>query len=257
MIDSGQHVLNFIQSRAVRLLVPYIIVGLCYAPFKILLSNFANKPYEISSIWQIIIGINPDGELWFLYALFVITMIAAIFSFRVSLLGLLVAIMLLIWNPWHIVTSFLFFFLLGIYMKRKYGNFVELIRPIHIVFIMIFFAIGNYGLYVFGRHAFFLVTGLSGMLLTFGLSLWLSRIELPFSNLLAYWGMLSMDIYILSDIIKIPFRIVFWNILHFYTLSFIISTIMAIIFSVWISKYIVRRSNLLKFLILGIAKEKS
>lgn len=237
------------------MLIPYVIIGFCYAPFKILLSNFANKPYDVSTIWQMLIGINPDGELWFLYALFVMTMIAAVFSFRVSMIGLLAAVVVLIWNPWHIVTNFLFFFLLGIYIKRKYKNFIDFIMPVHIVVLaVIAFIVGNYCLNVLKVHSFFLLTGISGMAITFSLSFWLSGLKSPFSNLFEYWGILSMDIYILSDIIKIPFRIIFWNMLHFYTLSFIICTIMAMVCSVWISKYIVRRNKFLKFLVLGIRK---
>ena len=255
VVNSGQRISTFVQSRACRLLVPYAIIGFCYAPFKILLSKFANKPYDVSTIWQMLIGINPDGELWFLYALFVMTMIAAVFSFRVSLIGLLAAVVVLIWNPWHIVTNFLFFFLLGIYIKRKHKNFIELIMPVHIVVLaVIAFIVGNYCLNVLKVHSFFLLTGISGMVITFSLSFWLSRLKSPFSNLFEYWGILSMDIYILSDIIKIPFRIIFWNMLHFYTLSFIICTTMAMVCSVWISKYIVRRNKFLKFLVLGMRK---
>lgn len=124
MLARAQKPLDLMRKRISRLLVPYIFVGLCYAPFKMLLPNFANKLYDISTIWQIVIGVNPDGELWFLYALFVITVIAALFAFRISLLGLVAAAALLIWNPWGIITNFLFFFLLGIYMWREQKDFV-------------------------------------------------------------------------------------------------------------------------------------
>lgn len=63
-----------------------------------------------------------------------------------------------------------------------------------------------------------------------------------------------MDIYILSDIIKIPFRVILWNKLQLYTLSFVLCTVLAIVLSVWLSEHLICRNNWLKFLILGIRK---
>lgn len=165
MLDRAQKPLDLVRKRVSRLLVPYIFVGLCYAPFKLLLSNFANKPYDISTIWQIVIGVNPDGELWFLYALFVITVIAALFAFRISLLGLVAAAALLIWNPWGIITNFLFFFLLGIYMRREHKDFVLHLTARHILAAVAVFLLGLYGLLGLKEHACFLLTATSGTVL--------------------------------------------------------------------------------------------
>lgn len=257
MLDRAQKPLDLVRKRVSRLLVPYIFVGLCYAPFKMLLSNFANKPYDISTIWQIVIGVNPDGELWFLYALFVITVIAALFAFRISLLGLVAAVALLIWNPWGIITNFLFFFLLGIYMRREYKDFVLHLTAWHILATVAVFLIGLYGLLGMKEHACFLLTATSGTVLVLWLSLVLSRQKSALSSLsslLEHWGILSMDIYILSDIIKIPFRVVLWNKLHLYTLSFVLCTVLAIVLSVWLSEHLIRKNSWLRFLILGIRK---
>lgn len=255
MLARAQKPLDLVRKRILRLLVPYIFVGLCYAPFKMLLSRFANKPYDISTLWQMVIGINPDGELWFLYALFVITVIAALFAFRISLLGLMAAAALLIWNPWGIITNFLFFFLLGIYMRREYKDFVLHLTAVHILMTVLLFLLGLYGLLGMGWHACFLLTATSGTVLVLWLSLMLSRHPSHASALLEHWGILSMDIYILSDIFKIPFRIVLWNKLHLYTPTFVICTIVAIVLSVWVSEHIIRRNTCLKFLILGIRKK--
>ena len=65
-------------------------------------------------------------------------------------------------------------------------------------------------------------------------------------------GEISMDIYILSDIIKIPFRIIFWNKLHMYYSAFIICTVMSILLSFMISKYLIITNLKLKRLILGM-----
>lgn len=256
MLDRGRRPFDLVQKRVSRLLIPYVFVGLCYAPFKLLLSKFANKPYDVSTIWQMIIGINPDGELWFLYALFVITVIAALFSFRISVWGLAAAAFLLIWNPWEIITKYLFFFLLGIYMRRECRDFIHLLTYRDVAAVFLLFVAGNYGLLVVKQHACFLLTAISGILLTLWISWRLDQECRTFVQYFERWGILSMDIYILSDIIKIPFRVVLWNKFHLYTLSFIICTVSAIVFSVYLSKNIVRRSRFLKMIVLGISKMK-
>lgn len=252
MMRAGKRPLNIIKSRWKRLLVPYAFVGICYAPFKLLLSQFANKPYDIENIWKMIIGVNPDGELWFLYALFIITAIAAVFSFRISALGLFASGVLLVWNPWHIVTNYLFFFLFGMYMRRDNGGFVEKLNVCHVILLAIIFLVGNYGLLVSRQHAFFLLTALSGMTLVFWLSYRISMLKLSIKDYLAYCGMMSMDIYILSDMVKIPFRIILWNKMHFYTGTFLVCTIMGIGLSLLVSRYVIRKNRVLRFLFLGM-----
>lgn len=69
--DRGQ----YIKNRFLRLMVPYFAIALLYLPFKMALSRFANQPYDISGIWKILLGENPDGGLWFLYVLFLIQVV--------------------------------------------------------------------------------------------------------------------------------------------------------------------------------------
>lgn len=252
IMKSGYHSIDMIKKRAKRLLVPYFFVGFFYAPFKMLLSRFANKPYDIENIWKIIIGVNPDGELWFLYSLFVITVISALFAFSSTKSGLLISAALLIWNPWNIITSYLFFFLLGIYVKNNYRNFVEELRLRHILLLGILFVAGNYGLIALKQHAFFLLTAMCGMTMVFWISYKASSLKWGGTEILRYCGIMSMDIYILSDIFKIPFRIILWNKMHLYDLSFIVCVVMALMVSLLVSRYIIRRNSLLKYLVLGI-----
>ena len=73
-----------IWKKFQRLMVPYVFVGLAYAPCKLLLSQFANDPFRLSNLWKMVIGVNPDGELWFLYSLFVISVFAIATRARVG-----------------------------------------------------------------------------------------------------------------------------------------------------------------------------
>ena len=78
-----------IKKKFQRLLFPYIFVGLCYAPCKLLLSRFANDPFHLSNLWKMLIGINPDGELWFLYSLFVISTFSYLMRVKVGKLWII------------------------------------------------------------------------------------------------------------------------------------------------------------------------
>jgi len=253
--SKNQSRLNIIKKRIDRLLVPYIFVGLCYAPFKLLLSNFANKPYDLSQIWQMIIGVNPDGELWFLYALFVITCIVAYLDFKSNVFLLLIATALAVFSPiLPIVTGNILFFMLGMYIRDNHKDYLEQINNRRCLLIIFLFVFGNYMLYSMDFVWARVVTAISGILLCLKISSWAAECfkKSIITKVLVTLGMFSMDIYILSDIIKIPFRIVLWNKMHMYMVSFCVCTISAIVISYFISKYIIRRNNLLMKLVLGI-----
>lgn len=137
-------------------------------------------------------------------------------------------------------------------MRREHSGFVESLKGQHVILLGIIFLAGNYGLLSIQQHAFFLLTALSGMTLIFWLSFRISMLKLSVKDYLVYFGMMSMDIYILSDIIKIPFRIILWNKMHLYTGTFLVCIIMGIGISLWLSRYIIRRNNILKRIMLGM-----
>ena len=243
------------SKRARRLLVPYLFVGLCYAPLKLLLSQFANNPWNPIDLWKIVIGVNPNGELWFLYALFCVTGIAVIFSFRVSLIGVAVSALLPLIVPYMpLVLGNLFFFMLGLYMRQAFPLFFEQMRWRYVLCCGVIFVCGNYVLYECGVHWARMFTGVAGSFLCLYLSSFIAEHlkETSFEHSLIAMGGFSMDIYILSDMIKIPFRIIFWNKLHWYTPTFAICTVAALLLSYYMSKYFIRRNGYLKKFVLGM-----
>lgn len=242
-----------IKKRVQRLLVPYLFVGICYMPMKLLLSQFANKAYDVHEFWKIVIGVNPDGELWFLYALFVITVIAVIFGERISRLGLLIVAIITLWAPiLPIVTSNLFYFFLGIYIKQRHDQLFYNMNKFFTVSCLLIFLVANGIGYLHFDYSFLrLITSVTGISLTLYLSCQIEHSQTKIVQSLKTLGIFSMDIYILSDIIKIPFRVILWNKFHLYTLSFLVCTIAAIALSYWISKYFIRPNKYFKRLILG------
>lgn len=188
---------KFVKDKSIRLMVPYFTIGLLYFPFKLALSKFASQQIYPQDIWKIFIGINPDGELWFLYCLFFISIIIALLVKRVNL-GLLIGS-----------------FLIG--MLSDVLNIFSVAMVSEILYFQFFFILGLY------------------------------------KTLLIFLGTVSMDIYIFSDIVKIPFRIVLWSKLGLYYEAFIVCFLASTILSILIG-YILRKNHYSRLLCLGMKK---
>lgn len=252
ILDSSQKI-KILQKKISRLLVPYFFVGICYLPLKIIFSQFANKSYDFSELWKILIGVNPDGELWFLYVLFLVSAVAIIFGNRVNDIGLIVAAALAILDvhTYFLVIKFLwfnFFFVFGIYCRKNFPKLIQETTSKSALGYLAAFVIGNY-------YNLFFVPAISGIVLCLWISWKISQTEFAAVKILEILGLFSMDIYILSDLIKIPFRIVFWNFLHMYTATFWVCFLGAVTGAVILSKYFIRRSRILSKLVLGLKIE--
>ena len=249
LLDSAQKVKS-LTKKFYRLIVPYFFVGLCYLPLKLIFSQFANKAYDFGEFWKIFIGINPYGELWFLYALFISSAVAIIFKNRVNNLGLALAAVLAVID---LQTVFLpikflwcnFFFMFGIYFRENFPDLIQTTTFKGAAGFLAAFALGNY-------YNLFFLPAVSGIILCLWISWKISSTDSKAVKILEVLGLFSMDIYILSDIIKIPFRVVFWNFLHMYAATFWICFICAVGGAFILSKYFIRRSKILSKLVLGL-----
>lgn len=243
-----------LRKRVNRLIIPYFVVGLCYAPGKIVLSQFANKPYKISDFWKILIGTNPMGELWFLYSLFIITLIALLLNNRISKLGLVIMLIINLYAPLlPIVTGYIFYFFLGLFFKQHNFSFWKDINYRLLFGAVVLFCGTNVLNFIAIRSSYIsILTAVLGIYIVIVISKILETYQNKISKSLEILGLFSMDIYILSDIIKIPFRIILWNKMHLYVTTFIVCTVLSILLSYLISKYVIRRRKFLKKLILGL-----
>lgn len=143
---------KFIKDKSIRLMVPYFTIGLLYFPFKLALSKFASQQIDPQDIWKIFIGINPDGELWFLYCLFFISILIGLLVKRVNWGLLIISFIIGIFsekiNIFFMpmiseILYFQFFYILGLYIK-KYA-LLDYMKSIGIVFTsMVIFSVGNY-----------------------------------------------------------------------------------------------------------------
>ena len=254
---------KFVKDKSIRLMVPYFTIGLLYFPFKLALSKFASQQIDPQNIWKIFIGINPDGELWFLYCLFFISILIGLLVKRVNWGLLIISFIIGIFSEKINIFSmpmiseilyFQFFYILGLYIK-KYA-LLDYMKSIGIVLTsMVIFSVGNYAL-LHDINVFkilTLITAVSGITITYYIANQISsRISL-YKTLVFFLGTVSMDVYIFSDIVKIPFRIVLWSKLGLYYEAFIVCFLVSIILSILIG-YILRKNYYSRLLCLGMKK---
>ena len=255
--------MGYIKDRFLRLMIPYFAIGLVYMPMKLVLSKYANRPYDIRTFWQILVGDNPDGGLWYLWALFVAQTVLAVFVSRKNLPFLLpisAAVSLAIgiygfpfyWFDYAIY--YMFFVLLGIAIGTVYEDFAKRVSPIVVILMLaafcgsVFLTVGK-GITVLrffcGICGSFLVLWISGKLF-FG-----AKDSLA-CRMLKYFGRYSMDFYVLHGIVMAAVRITLWSILKLnYYVCTICMLLGGLLIPILISKYILRRSRALTFLFLG------
>lgn len=247
---------KYIKSRAVRLLVPYFVMGILYMPLKYYMNSFARNQYDFSQSWKLLLGDNPNTTMWFLYTLFWVSVIALVLLRRSVLLPMLVASAVLSCLAYELdwsfrVPKYLFFFIFGICIREHYEEFTGMGKnKLAVVLIAAVFIISNILYYLMGRGEF--LTSVSGTVLCMWFSLWLVEKNSKSYGMLKSLGNASMDIYILSDPVQTVSRLVLWNILHIpnilvVILCFILGTGISFI----VAKYILRRFKVFRILLFG------
>ena len=249
---------KFIKDKSIRLMVPYFTIGTLYFPFKLALSKFANQQINAQDIWKIFIGINPDGELWFLYCLFFISILIALFVKRVNLGLLLISFIVGIFSDVlnifsvSMVSKILYF---QFFYIKKYMLLDHMKSTVIALTSMVIFIVSNYAL-LHDINAFKIVTfitAVSGINITYYIANQIQSKVGLYKIFLVFLGTVSMDIYIFSDIVKIPFRIVLWSKLGLYYEAFIVCFLASTTLSILIG-YILRKNHYSRLLCLGIKK---
>ena len=250
---------GYVKDRAKRLLLPYISVAVVYLPFKVVLSSFANQPYDITGLWKIILGENPDGGLWFLYALFLIQSTMCFFvskkNLAVSLFVSVVIAFLIVWmdTKWYWVDD-AFFYMCFVIAGLWYAKSSLFNKPINLLYIMVFLALFIVSLTVFlmTKSPYCkLSSGFLGSLLVIGISKMIVTGN-AISGVLKSLGQYTMDIYIFHGILMVVARILFYSIFGWnYYLCCAIMLMVGLIMPFVISKYLVRPVPLFRKLFLG------
>ena len=264
---------EYLLGRACRLLVPYFVIGILYIPVKIYMSKYAIKPYELSQCWRLLIGENPNTALWFLYILFLCSLVCMLFLNMKNLNMVLAAAFVLSgaacalgWE-WRFPRYF-FFFVLGIVLRSHYSQWKMKICRFEVFLAgLVMFGVSNYFYYRYDG-LYFLVTAISGSLIVLIFSCAAvggiaspvregtkeagNESEPLWRRALLAAGRSSMEIYIFSEPVMTVVRLLVWNILGWGVAACtFLCFACALLLPVPACNLFVRNIALLRFLFLG------
>lgn len=72
----GTYILkNKIWKKVSRLLFPYFFYSFLTLLSKLILTKYVNNPVDLDSLWMVLLGRSPNGGMWFLWHLFLISVV--------------------------------------------------------------------------------------------------------------------------------------------------------------------------------------
>ena len=87
------------KSKIERLMISYFVWAIIYWPLKIVFVDLARNNTRIPW-WSLLLGNNPDGELWFLYVLFVLSLVTIwVVNEKTEKILLVIALILTFFSP--------------------------------------------------------------------------------------------------------------------------------------------------------------
>ena len=194
----------YIKKRAKKLLIPYFALSLVGLVLKQIFASEANHAFSLSDSLMIPLGQSPMGGMWYLWSLFVMSLIFILFvrfiddDWTVLLLGVCCH---LIWMQketyfMHNVMNFIVYFMLGVACKQMYQKLRNLDHSI-----ILCASLPTY--YVAIRYEIpELIKGMIGIVMVLSLS---NLIE---NELIEDFGKRSYGIYLMSYFIAIPIRVI-------------------------------------------------
>ncbi len=259
MSDRG----NYLLSRFKRLMIPYLFVGILYIPLKLLFSGEVTAKVDWGTLFLgFLNGNNPNGQLWTLYALFLLAVLFTLLNVLGKRGMIVIALALTIVSVFYdFKTSIIqrstyqcFFYMAGILFNEFWIKHGEKIfnRKKSIVITIGMFAL-LFGLNIVknvsGYDPIKFFTAVAGILCVCFLAVAVQDRKCRILNLI---GKYSMDIYIIANVFQVLSRSVFLNRLHLpLIVCFLISLILGLVMPVVLSKFIIRKVRILRMLILG------
>lgn len=260
--------LGHIRSRVVRLLVPYVVWGLVYFALRFVAADFARIHYRTDYAWLFLFGYNPDGAMWFLWALFAATALvvpcAKLFTrawFLAAVgVALLTALLFLPHFPsryraLYVVPVYFLFLGLGLYVRPRVESLLK--SPARAVWTA-GFGLAAFVLVTFlwrGRvlphFPWFVLTSASASLALLALSMIVSGFAGRGTRALAFLGTEAMAIYVLGEPIKVCCRICF-KALHLPVgMSFALMVALMLVLPIVLAQ-LVAKNGVLSVLLLGV-----
>ena len=269
--------LSFLKNKFYRLGIPFLIISFITNAIIIVFKQLFAGPISVEVVIDMIktIFLYPEngvmGALWFLYTLFIISIISPIIVKLPLKLLIVVSLIFNIFTPKDIsflainrISFFLVYFLIGIYFRKYYednkSNIFKNISTFKRIFILIIASICNFSYayiianqismqkYVIDILSF--ICGISGMVIVLMVIKKIKNTKI--CNVLSCLGKYSIDIYIFSWFFQVASMLLITKILKInnYTIFFISNIIIGSL-CLPFSIYILRRFKIFKFLFLG------
>lgn len=258
LLDSGR--IRYVYDRFIRLMIPYFAVGLFYMPMKLIMSKYASQPYDIRDFGLIFLGENPDGGLWYLYDLFLIQIILMLccsvknVRFVVTLSAVISIVIVCSRTSFYRIDDalyYLFFSALGLLMGSEYDKVIRYTSKIMAGVCIGIFIISAICLIKYDISLFRFICGVTGSACVFCLSRQVVNFSV-ISRVLCFLGKRTMDVYILHGIVMVVIRIILWSLMKInYYICSVAMLIGGIVIPIVLSNVIIRRSKILKLLVLG------
>lgn len=259
-----------IIKKARRLMIPYFFLTVVTAVLKMLFGVFARNPLNYSTIVvDVLIGRNnPNGGLWFLYALFVISFFGIIFDMMdrlilMSIMFIIYILNLFIFKQSGYIIGFFFsyawiYFMGSVVRKNIYDRVKKskLVISMSGISLTIAISIGYIALayiriYEVQTWILSSVITVIGVLLLFIISVQIEQHQCE-KKLWMLFGDYGMDIYMIGYYVQQAIYVIVGKILGCnYLIYAWLMLILGLIVPVILSKYIVRKSRVLLMLVLG------
>ena len=257
-----------IINRAAKLLIPYYFFTVVSFVLKLFMDKYAYNPIDFSAKYVLNVLFlgrdNPNGGLWFLFYLFLYSVLAVLLNkidFRISTAVLFIVKLVL--TAFSIKITFFeyaYIFFFGILISTYYEKISSYINKkaekggIYFIsaatFIASFFLVY---LKCLNKNAFLsMLICIYNIVVWYILSVCIANKANVFKKPFDLIGNYGMDIYMIGYYVQIVIRVVLYSMLKVnVTVCSVLMFICSIILPIIISKYIVRKFRITRILVLG------
>jgi peptidoglycan/LPS O-acetylase OafA/YrhL len=223
-------------------------------------STFANNHFDISEIWKIFIGKNPNGGMWYLWALFIISIVFLLISQLSRKASVFIAVGLAMYAAYLLlpptfmdsVLSYSVYYAVGILLQQNYEKVKSFFDCSLGMISAVISGICFIGLVTFADTPYLLTCLLASFSLLVLSCLIVKKNDSKVYRVLNELGNYSYDLYLISYFVQVPIRVVFYRIIPLpywivVTIMFILGTIIPYI----VCKHIIRKIPIANRVLLG------
>lgn len=258
-----------IKKKAQRLLIPYLSLTIVTIILKVIFGAFARNSLDYDTLFvDILLGQNnPNGGLWFLYALFIISSIGIalmnVNKYCLAVIAFILHIMNSVWfkqdgNILGFILIYSCYYFGGMVVRILYPRIKGCINSVSIVTIVsvMYMFLAYIRIYIVDIWYYTFFITIAGIFVLF---LTARKIE---KKTKVFWsletiGFYGMDIYMIGYYVQQAVYVILGKILGIdYVIYSGCMCIAGLILPIVISKYIVKKNSVLSFLILGEKIEK-